>query len=45
MEMIGHQAVAQQPHRNPPGGFGRRVKKYGKILRLVNDLGPRITSI
>jgi hypothetical protein len=42
MEMVGHQAIGQDPHGLPKRCFGDRVEERLKVLVLVENLSAGI---
>ena len=45
MEMVGHQAIGQDPHGLPKGCFGDHVEERLKVLVLVENLGAGIAPV
>ena len=45
MEVVGHQAVTQEVHREPGGGVAHGVDEGVVVRRLVEDLGAAVAAV
>lgn len=45
MEVVGHQAISDQSHRQSDRGFENRIEESREILSPVKDLDPSVASI
>ena len=45
VEMVGHQAVRDGPHRHPDAGLARNPEERIDVFGFVKDFGPCVAAV